>query len=64
MKPALAWRNGFPKMVVMIEIESSSRSLHLVNRVAIRNIHVRGFVSFVLVVFMIDLDLFLSAGAF
>jgi hypothetical protein len=27
MKVALAWMNGFPKMGVMIEIESSSLSL-------------------------------------
>jgi hypothetical protein len=35
---------------------------HLVNRVVIRTIRVRGFVFFVLVVFMIDLDLCLSIG--
>jgi hypothetical protein len=27
MKAALTWKNGFPKMGVMIEIESSSLSL-------------------------------------
>jgi hypothetical protein len=27
MKVALTWKNGFPKMGVMIEIESSSLSL-------------------------------------
>jgi hypothetical protein len=32
------------------------------NRVVIHNIHVRGFVCFVLVEFMIDLDLCLSVG--
>jgi hypothetical protein len=35
---------------------------HLVNRVVIRTIRVRGFIFFVLVLFMIDLDLCLSIG--
>jgi hypothetical protein len=35
---------------------------HLVNRVVIHTIHARGFICFVLVVFMIDLDLSLSVG--
>jgi hypothetical protein len=38
--------------------------VHLVNQVVIHNIRVWGFVCFVLVVFMIDLDLFLSVGVF
>jgi hypothetical protein len=29
MKAALTWMSGFPKMGVMIEIESSSLSLHV-----------------------------------
>jgi hypothetical protein len=29
MKVALTWKNGFPKMGVMIEIESSSLSLYV-----------------------------------
>jgi hypothetical protein len=36
--------------------------VRLVNRVVIHNIHARGFVCFVLVVFMIDLDLCLGVG--
>jgi hypothetical protein len=34
----------------------------LVNRVVIHTIHAQGFICFILVVFMIDLDLCLSVG--
>jgi hypothetical protein len=59
MKDALTWMTGFPKMEVIIGIESSSVSLKFrfkINRVVIQSNHLWGSFALI-VVHMYDLDL-------